>query len=69
MTFLKRDLYRMCNSETIKICQTQYAYFLEFLFTEAPLEIRKDLELVSGPHFLQRFINEIFIFVIWRYEI
>ena len=49
MKFLKQATY--INSKAIKICPNQHADLDRTLFTEGSLKIKKDLELVSRPHF------------------
>ena len=51
MKSLKQATYIRCNSKTIKICPNQHADLFRFLFKEDSLKIKKDLELVSSPHF------------------
>ena len=46
----------MCNSKAIEISPNQRAGLLRFLFTEDSLKIKKDLELVSRPHFPYNFM-------------
>ena len=52
----------MCIGKTIKICLNQCTDIIRFLFTEDYLKIKKDLELVSKPHF--SFFDKKFSFVI-----
>ena len=41
----------MCNSKDFEICPNQHADLLRIVFTEDSLKIKKDLGLVSRPHF------------------
>ena len=51
------------NRKTIKICENQHADLLRFFFTEGSLKMKKDLELVSRPFFIE-FFDKNFSFTI-----
>ena len=48
----------MCNSISIKICPNQHADLHRIFFRDDPLKIKKGLEPVSGPQFLQDFFDK-----------
>ena len=55
MKFLMQATYII--PKTIKICPNQHTDFHRFLFTEDFLKIKKDLKLVSWPHFSYIFFH------------
>ena len=54
----------MYHSKAIKICPNQHTDLLKFLFTGDSFKIKKDLELVSRQHFLNKILIKKFSFVI-----
>ena len=54
-------LYLICYSKVIEICPNEYADLHRILFTEDSLKTKKDLELISSPHFSQIFLIKKFI--------
>ena len=45
----------MCISKTVKICPNQHTDLLRFLSTDDSLKMKKGLELVSRPRFMEFF--------------
>ena len=51
LNFWSNLIILVCNSKAIEISSNQHTDLLRFLFTKDYLKIKKDLELVSRPHF------------------